>query len=517
MAIMATKKSPFSGEKKKLKILLVGAEVAPYASVGGFSQVLAYLSRELHNLGHDVRLFMPKYGFIDESEHGISMFKEGLKVPTGEESNPYLICNVKSSENVYGVTTYFLENKEYYEKRANVYGYVDDPTRFSLLSKGALEFIRGGDFVPDVIHTHDWHTATLANYMKTEYRKDTLLDDITTVFTIHNINFQGTLDHRNVSELDFDDGKSAVTSLFSPRLNKLNFMRRGILFSDAVNTVSKTYSREILTPEYGEGLDRLLLELKGKVFGIVNGLDYEEFNPATDNLIEQNYDVDSLEKRILNKSALQREFDLPVDDMSLLLGFVGRLDYQKGVDLMVNTLRHVLPDYNIQFVQVGGGDGGLTQMLRDLKRDFPDQVGIHPYPNFTLPRLVFSGSDCILYPSRFEPCGIVQLEAMRYGSVPIVRMVGGLADTVENFDSLKKTGNGFVFQNFNEYALFGQIIRAFELYRNKPLWTKLQSNAMKSDFSWKHSAIEYVKLYDRAISFKNKDNPHVHKIEDQLF
>jgi starch synthase len=513
----AKKKVILRSKDTKLKILLVGAEVAPYATVGGFSSVLGYLSRELHNLGHDVRLFMPKYGFIDEAEYDIKMLKEGLKVPTGEEQNPFLICNVKYTEDAYGVTTYFLENKEYYEKRANVYGYVDDPTRFSLLSKGALEFIKDEGFVPDVIHAHDWHTGTLANYMKTEYRKDKILDDISTVFTIHNIKFQGTIDHKNVTELDYDDGKSVVSSLFSPRLNKLNFMRRGILYNDAVNTVSKTYSREILTPEYGEGLDRLLLEVKGKVFGIVNGLDYDEFNPATDNLIEQNYDIDTLEKRALNKTALQREFDLPNDEHALLLGFVGRLDYQKGVDLLVNTLHHVFPDYNVQFVQVGGGDGSLTQMLKDLKRDFPENVGVHPYPNFTLPRLIFAGSDCILYPSRFEPCGIVQLEAMRYGSIPIVRKVGGLADTVENFDTLKRTGNGFVFKNFNEYSLFGQIARAFELYRNKDLWAQLQRNAMKCDFSWKHSAGEYIKLYDRAISFKNKENPHVHKVEDQIF
>ncbi len=506
-----------TGNTTKLKILIVGAEAAPYATVGGFASVLAYLSKELKNLGHDVRIFIPKFGFIDEEEYKIETCVTGLKVPTDDEKNSELICNVKCTEDSDGVITYLLENKEYYEKRANVYSYVDDPTRFALLSRGALEFIRTGEFVPDVIHTNDWHTGLLANYLKTSYRKDPVLQDIATVFTIHNLRFQGNFDHKNVSELDYDDGKSAVSSFFSPRLNHLNFMRRGILYNDAVNTVSRTYSREILTPEYGEGLDKLLLEVKGKVFGIVNGLDYEEFNPATDNLIEKNYDIDSLEKRAVNKTALQREFDLPADEEALLFGFVGRLDYQKGIDLMINTLRHVFPDYNVQFVQVGGGDGGLTQMLKDLRDEFPDQVGIHPYSNFTLPRLVFAGSDSILYPSRFEPCGIVQIEAMRYGAIPIVRKVGGLADTVQNFDTLKREGNGFVFRNFNEYSLFGQIARAFELFKNKEVWTKLQKNAMESDYSWKHSAKEYEKLYDRAITFKLKDNPHVQKVESRFF
>jgi starch synthase len=294
-------------------------------------------------------------------------------------------------------------------------------------------------------------------------------------------------------------------------------MKRGILYNDAVNTVSRTYSREILTPEYGEGLDKLLLELKGKIFGIVNGLDYEEFNPKTDNLVEYPFDIDSLEERDKNKACLQREFDLPVDEDALLLGFVGRLDYQKGVDLIANTLRHVFEDYNVQFVEVGGGDRGLQEMLKSLKEDYPDQVGIHPLPNFTLPRMLFAGSDCILYPSRFEPCGIVQIEAMRYGAIPIVRKVGGLADTVRNFETLKREGNGFVFKNFDQYSLFGQIARAYELYKNKEVWRELQRNAMKSDYSWEYSAKEYEKLYERAITFKSKDNPHMHTVEDLIF
>jgi starch synthase len=513
----AAKGGRLPSSSEKLKILIIGAEAAPYATVGGFSSVLAYLSRELKSLGHDVRLFIPKFGFIDEGEYKSDTCITGLRVPTDDDTNSELICNVKCVEDEYGVITYMLENKEYYEKRANVYGYVDDPTRFALLSRGALEFIKTEEFVPDVIHANDWHTGLLANYLKTYYKKDPVLESIATVFTIHNLKFQGNFDHTNVTELDYDDGKSAVTSFFSPRLNNLNFMRRGILYNDVVNTVSRNYSREILTAEYGEGLDRLLLEVRGKLFGIVNGLDYDEFDPALDNLIEQNFDIDSLEKRAPNKVALQKEFDLPVDEDALLLGFVGRLDYQKGIDLMIKTLRHAFPDYKTQFVQVGGGDGGLTQMLKDLKRDFPDQVGIHPFPNFTLPRLIFAGSDCILYPSRFEPCGIVQMEAMRYGAIPIVREVGGLADTVENFDTLKAEGNGFVFKNFSEYALFGQIVRAVELFKNKELWAKLQRNAMESDFSWGHSAREYEKLYDRAISFKNKENPHIRKVEDRFF
>lgn len=491
--------------EKKLKILIVGAEAAPYASVGGFASVLGYLSRALKSRGHEVRIFMPKFGSIDEDKYGMKMLYQGLRVPTGDENNPELICNIKHVDDPeFGVPTFFLENMEYYEKRANVYGYSDDATRWALLSRGVLEFIRTEKFVPDVIHCNDWHTGLVSNYLKTEYENDTILGDIATVFTIHNLAYQGMFNHKYVNELDYDDGRSPIASFFDDRLNNLNFMRRGIIYSDSVNTVSKTYAKEILTPEYGEGLERLLLEVREKVFGIVNGVDYEEFNPKTDELIEKNYDIKSLKSRIKNKAALQEEFDLPVDPDIPVLGFVGRLAGQKGIDMMVNTLTHVLEDFNVQFVQVGGGEGYFADMFLKLQEQYPDKVGIHPYPNFTLPRLLFAGTDVMLLPSRFEPCGIVQIESMRYGSIPIVRKVGGLADTVTNFDVATGEGTGFVFTNFSEFSLFGQIVRAIELYRNKEIWQKIQVNAMSKDLSWEYSAGEYAKLYRIAMNFKQQ-------------
>lgn len=493
--------------ERKLKVLMVSAEVAPYASVGGVASVIAYLSKALRRRGHDVRIFMPKFGFLDEDKYKMRMVHKGLEVPTGDEYTPHLICNVKYNHFADNTPTYFLENMEYYEKRANVYSYSDDPTRWGLLSRGLLEFIRQTkEFVPDVIHCNDWHTGATPNYLETFYDGDEVLDEVASVFTIHNLQCQGMFDHRNVPELDYDDGRSPVAGFFDERLNKQNFMRRAILYSDVVNTVSKTYAKEILTEEYGEGLDKLLMEVREKVFGIVDGIDYDELNPATDNLIETNYDIRSLKLRVENKEALQKEFDLPSDSCIPVMGFVGRLDRQKGVDLIMETLYHVMKDFDAQFVQVGGGDGGLTDQLHQLKRDFPNKVGIHPYPNFTLPRLLFAGCDMFLLPSRFEPCGIVQLEAMRYGAVPIVRGVGGLADTVENFDSVRGRGTGFVFKDFDVFSLFGQIIRALELYKNKQIWEKLQANAMRADFSWEHSAKEYERLYERAITLC-KRNP----------
>jgi len=493
---------------KSLRVLIVVPEVAPYASVGGVSRVAAHLSKALVGLGHDVRLFMPKYGMIDEEKYPLEMVLEGLKVRTGvtgDHGPQELICNVKTHVTKDGARTYFLENMEYYEKRANVYGYSDDPTRFVLLSRGALEFLRHFEWKPDVIHANEWQTGATPNFLRTVYAKSRDLEGIATLFTIHNLFMQGMFDHHKISELDFDDGHAPIAPLFSSRLRKQNFLRRGILYSDVVNTVSENYAREILTPEYGEGLDKLLLEVRSKLFGVLNGLDYDEFNPATDPLVPVNYSVSSISKRVKNKIALQREFGLPEGPEKFIVGVVARLSEQKGIDLLLEALPHFLSEFDAQFVVVGGGEGRYEAAFRDLKKRFPKKVGTHLMPNFTLPRMVFAGTDCSLIPSKFEPCGITALEAMRYGSIPIVRKTGGLADTVEDLDSEAKAGTGFVFEEYSGWALFAQLVRAYENFRRPKTWRGLIKRAMSADFSWGASAKKYVELYRKAIAFHQRE------------
>lgn len=485
-----------------LKILMVLPEVSPYASVGGISRVGAHLAKALVVLGHDVRLIMPKYGMIDEEQYPLEMVVSGLKIHTDGEGGEDLICNVKTHI-LDGVRTYFLENMEYYEKRANVYGYSDDPIRFSLLSRGALEFLRHFEWKPDVIHAHDWQTGAVPNYLKTTYSKSRDLAEIASVFTIHNLFYQGMFDHRQISELDFDDGRSPISSLFSDRLKKQNFMRRGIIYSDLVNTVSETYAREILTPEYGEGLERLLVEVRTKLFGVVNGIDYEEFDPATDPLVPSNYDLRHPEVRAENKAALQKEFGLPVEDGKFVLAMVSRLTDQKGIEILLEALPHLLTEFDLQFVLVGGGEERYISAFRDLVKLFPKKLGVHLMPNFTLPRLVFAGSDALAVPSRFEPAGLTQLEAMRYGSIPIVRKTGGLADTVQDFDASQETGTGFVFEEYDPWAFYGAAVRAVEAFHYPRVWEKLVKRAMTADFSWEASAERYVELYRKAIQFKH--------------
>ncbi|MBU4223710.1 glycogen synthase [Patescibacteria group bacterium] len=489
---------------RKKKILFVATEASPYTKVGGLGEVMYSLPKALVELGHDARVFIPKYGKIDEKAYEMKTVIEKLNVPAGDEQGQTLLCNVKIHRIEGQAPAYFLENMEYYEKRANEYGYSDDPTRFALLSRGAIEFVKNyGEWTPDVINFSDWHTGFGANYLATEYKNDPKLSKIATVFSIHNLCYQGNFDHRYVSDLDYDDGKSRIPSLFDQRLAKLNGMRRGIMHADIVNTVSEKYAQEILTEEYGEKLDQLLKESRWKLSGVLNGLDQESYNPKTDTFISQNYDVYSIDKKRDNKIALQKELGLPIDPEIPVICMVTRLDSQKGLDLIGQIMEPIMDNLRVQFVIMGGGDGGYREYFEKLREKYPASIGAHLMFDFNLPRLFFAGSDMILVPSRFEPCGIVQLEAMRYGTVPIVRATGGLADTVVNFDPDSNEGYGFVFEKYDSLALYTQIVRAVEIHKNKKIWNTLVKKTMRMDFSWKVSAEKYIGLYRKAMQFHN--------------
>ena len=364
---------------KKFKILHVAAESAPFSTVGGMSSVIRYLSKTLVSQGHDVRIFMPKFGFTDEKKYKLDYIYKGLKVPTGHgksSSKPtYISCNIKSYTSDEGVIFYFLENMEYYEKRSNVYNYSDDYLRWTLLSYGALKYIADiCDWKPDIIHAHDWHTALVPNIFYKNYREKSSLENAITVLTIHNISFQGqSIDP--TSDLHFDDGKSDIPPFYNDRLKTLNFLKRGILYSDIINTVSEGYSRQILSKEFGCGLDNLLLELRSKLFGIVNGIDYSKFNPDTDPLLEANFNINTVEKRAINKHRLQKEFGLTIDPNMPVIGSVGRLDGQKGIDLLLEVIEKFLKDFNAQFVLIGGGDHELEKPHRGLLQNFQARLG----------------------------------------------------------------------------------------------------------------------------------------------
>ncbi len=502
-----------------MNILFVAAEVAPFVSVGGLSQVMYFLPQALRNIGHDVRIFTAKYGTMDETAPKGKPWRlhtefTKLQVPIGnsKDTGKNIECNIKTYINDENkIFAYFLENREYYELRANVFGYRDDHLRFALLCKGTLEYLRQikkqkneNFWWPDIIHCHDWHTGYFMDLARRNERYSPLFEKTPLVMTVHNFSYQGNYDFRYCPKKDFDEGVNQLAPLFSKKLQTQNALKRGLLYADAINTVSPTHAVEVLTPEYAEGLDSTLQNVKEKLTGILNGLDTTEFNPPTDKYIKKQFTIHNFVRgREENKKDLQKEFSLPVAPNRPLIAMSGRLAKQKGWDLVLDVLPHLLsvkPD--VQFVVVGSGDERYRLELSVLQKRFPEQIGLHLRPDFKLPRRVYAGADMILIPSIFEPGGIVALETMRYGCVPIVRRTGGLNDSIIDFDAMNKKGNGFSFREKNPWALFGTMIEALTIYKNQKLWKILIKNCMESDFSWNHAAREYEQWYQNIMDEK---------------
>ncbi len=501
-------------KKSSLKILFVTTELKPFAGVGGLGPVMQALPKALNKIGHDARVMIPKYLGIEDKGYQLTLEHSSLEVPTDNASGAaFLICNVKKyedKENEEIPITYFLENQEYYEKRANIYGYADDSVRWALLCRGTLEFLRFSDWIPDVIVCSDWQMGFLPNYLKTVYKNQLKFSRTATVFSIHNLSYQGNFDHRFTQELDFDDGHSAVPAFEDPRLLKLNGMRRGIIYSDYINTVSPSYAREIMTEEYGEGLQDLLKERRAVVSGILNGIDYELWDSEGSNLVENHYSLDNQENRVKNKAFLQDRFGLPINKEAFVIGIAARLSSQKGFSLLQESMASLLRELNMQLIVVGEGSREYMIFLQELQKEFPKQVSVHLKFDPILPHTIFSGADAVLVPSKFEPSGLTQMEAMHFGAVPIARKTGGLSDTVYDYSPENEKSNGFLFEKFDSFAMTIAVVRAYEDFQNKNIWKKLQINGMKKDFSWEHSAKKYEELFRKAIDAKiavNKKTP----------
>ncbi|MDO8516145.1 MAG: glycogen/starch synthase [bacterium] len=488
---------------RKLKVLFVASEAAPFAKVGGLGEVMYSLPRALREIGHDARVMIPRYGTVDRDRSGLTMVHEGVAVPTGGETPP-LICNVLKHEEEGVSFTYFLENEEYYEKRANVYGYADDPIRWLLLSRGTLEFLKVSDWVPDIIIANDWQAGFIPNLLHTDYAHDPALDSIATGFVIHNLSHQGMFDHHFVSEMNYDAGQSLVSDMFSPRLLQLNPMRRGIMHADIILTVSPTYAKEILTKEFGEGLNDLLAERRTRLFGVINGIDYDHLDPTTDQYIAAPFTTKTASRRAKNKRALQNHFGLHQNDKSFLIGIVSRMDHQKGFDLIMDIANPLFRETDIQLLVLGSGDNKYRLFFKELSEKYPGRVAGHFEFDPVLPRSIFAGSDAILIPSAFEPSGLTQMEAMRYGCIPIARETGGLADTIIDYDGELDIGDGFLFEAFDSWALFAAIIRARETHRHPDIWHELIVRAMEKDFSWIQSAKEYERHFMEAIEYHKR-------------
>jgi len=488
-----------------LKVLILSAEMVPFAKTGGLADVTGALPKALARLGDDVRVVLPRYGRMDPDRFGMMEAVPLFQVPMDDASEPVSILR---TDTVPGVPVYFVNSEKYFN-REGIYGYPDDGERFILYCRAALEMLRQLNWKPDIIHCNDWHTGIVPNWLKTSYKNDPFFADTATVFTIHNLQYQGLFGWRILEVAGIEE----YGFLHHPQIGELadvvDLMARGIHFADVINTVSERYAQEVLTPEFGEKLDPLLRDRRDRLFGILNGVDFDEINPATDHYIAQNFDGEHLGARSANKLALQRDSNLPQDAPVPLIGMVSRLADQKGFDLLAGCFDSMMDCLPVQFVLLGTGDQHYHNVFSQYSQKYPGRVAIHLTFNAPLAQKIYAGSDMFLMPSRFEPCGLGQMISLRYGSIPIVRHTGGLADTIQDFDPRTRVGNGFSFERYNQIDLYTAVVRAVENYKHPDVWRLLQERGMRSDYSWTASARKYEDLYRQALQFRHRDGAAV--------
>lgn len=474
-----------------LKILLLASEVSPFVKTGGIADVVSELARALKGLGHDVRVALPRYRVIQTN--GSPRVVESFPVHLDGLSENVSVIEGKLAGDV---PVYFIDNQHLFD-RENIYMYPDDAERFLLFSRAALDMLPHLNWQPNVIHVNDWQTAIIPNWLKTLYADKPFFRNIASVYSIHNLSYFGSFGQRILEIAGLAQyGFIAYPGMSNEINRELNFMARGILFADAINTVSPTYALEVQTPAFGEGLDPILKMRAARLRGILNGIDYGQVNPASDAALASSFDADHLDARSPNKRALQQIADLDEAD-GPLLAMISRLNDNKGIDLVLQAIGPIL-DAGAQFVIMGTGQEKYHIALHELEAKHPRRVRFFETFDERLRRQIAAGSDMMLMPSRVEPGGTTQLLAMHYGSVPVVHRVGGLADSVANYDAHPESGTGFVFEHADQLSLYGALVRALETFARKPEWRALQQRGMREDFSWIHSAGEYVEMYKFA-------------------
>lgn len=481
----------------ELKILITAAEMSPYAKTGGLADVVGSLPKALNAIGNvDVRTVIPMHRAVSDAGHKLQKIPDKIYLNMDGSEHE---MSIKYADRVGGWRSYFIDNAEYFD-RESLYGYEDDAQRYAFFCRSILEMAKFLDFKPDVIHCNDWQAGLIPTYLKTLYKSDDFFKDISTVFTTHNLAYQGKFPKDVLPELDIEWEEFTPEKL--EFWDELNLAKAGLVYSDVISTVSKRYSEEIQTERYGEGLDGVLRYRQDVLFGIANGVDYDVWNPATDQNIAQNYDESNIEKKLINKLALQRENGIPEDPEAPLIGVVSRLSNQKKLEMIVEVMSEII-SLGARFVLLGIGDEYYQELFKKLAEDFPATVGVNILFSEPMASRIYSGSDIFLMPSRYEPCGLGQLISMRYGTIPIVRRTGGLADTVQEYDIDTGNGTGFFFEEESSSDMMSALKKALAVYSNRDKWRKLMLNAMKDDFSWKHPARDYIKLYKTAKAIHN--------------
>ncbi|MFQ5464726.1 MAG: glycogen synthase GlgA [Thermodesulfobacteriota bacterium] len=489
-----------------VNVIFAASEAAPFAKTGGLADVAGSLPVELKRLGCKVVLFMPLYREVLEKGFRLYEVDLDIDVPLGEESHKARLFKGSLGE----MPVYFIKRDEYYD-RTYLYGtpegdYFDNLERFCFFSRAVIESVKACGFKPDIIHCNDWQTGLVPAYLKDVYASDDYFSKVSTVLTIHNLAYQGL----------FHPSKFPHTGLSPAMFNpegvefwgRLNFLKAGIVFADAITTVSEAYSRDIRTEEHGWGLDGLLRKRSEDLCGILNGVDYSEWNPETDRLIPSKYSIKNMRGKSWCRRRLLREMKLPLGREVPLVGVVSRLAGQKGMDILSKAIP-ALAKLDLGLVMLGSGDRKYQTIMEELSARFSHRVAAHIGFDNRLAHLIEAGCDMFLMPSRYEPCGLNQIYSLKYGTIPIVRATGGLDDTVRDFREVargrtKGPANGFKFDEYTPEALVAKVAEAVEVFGDKKAWRELQTEAMVEDFSWHSSALKYIDLYRRVIDRTEK-------------
>lgn len=477
-------------------ILFASSEAVPYMKTGGLADVVGSLPRYFNKEEYDVRVILPKYACMDEKFLPELTFVCHFYVNLNWRRQYVGIFQSKYK----GVTYYFVDNEFYFAGNNPYNNIYEDVEKFAYFSKAVLESLPYLEFTPDIIHCNDWQTGLLPVFLHTSYGSDRFYENIKTVYSIHNMKFQGRWKIQEVMDIT-GLPKQIFNANELESYGDANYLKGGIVYADAVSTVSPSYANDITTPEGGEGLDGLMQARRNVLYGILNGLDYEEYNPLKDPYIEYHFSKDDMANKRMNKIQLQKTLGLPISDDTFMIGIVSRMTDQKGFDLIAYVMEEMLNSMDVQFAVLGTGEARYEDMFRYFQDKYPDKV--HAYIGYSEERAnqIYAACDAFLMPSLFEPCGLSQLMSMRYGTLPIVRETGGLKDTVEPYNEFENTGTGFSFTEYNAHDMLHVIRYAYEIYNERPeQWKAMMKRAMEQDFSWDTSAREYEKMYEEILA-----------------
>ena len=478
-----------------MEIVFVASEMAPFAKTGGLADVIGSLPRELVKRGHRVSVFLPKYKNITRKGFPLKQAVKAIEIPVGFETEAGSVWTCPFN----GVTVYFVDRADYFD-RDELYGtpagdYPDNDRRFTFFQRLVLEALKRLNLKPDVIHCHDWQTGLIPAYLKTLYRSDSFFKKTKTIFTVHNLSYQGNFppDSMSLTGLSFDEFRYERLEFYG----KVSFIKGGLIYSDLVTTVSERYAKEIQTQEMGCGLEGTLATRKDDLFGVVNGIHSEDWDPARDAEVPVHFNSRDLVGKKACKKALQQENRISQESDRPLFAFIGRLIPQKGIDLVIQVVEDMVAQ-NWQLVLLGTGLEEYHKALRIFGKRHPKHIGLNITFDLKMAKRIYAGADMLLMPSHFEPCGLGQMIALRYGTVPVVRATGGLYDTIQEFNPKSGKGNGFRFSGYSAKELFETMNQAVDVFRDARLWAKLMRNGMACDCSWRHSAKRYEAWYERT-------------------